>query len=114
LIYKFQSLISCYQRTQAGDPEEVSVIGSVFGLPRSPEQPLLIGSIKTNIWHLEAANGIALVAKAVYSQEKGLIPPNVWFEEINHGIDLEAWRLDILTTLRPWPKEELRRISNNR
>ncbi|KAI1762800.1 hypothetical protein GGR53DRAFT_399114 [Hypoxylon sp. FL1150] len=99
--------------TPAGDPLEASAIGAVFGPTRSPNNPLYIGSVKTNIGHLEAGAGIAGLVKAVYALERGQIPPNIWFEKVNPKLDLERWGLAVPTELLPWPTDGLRRASIN-
>ncbi|KAI0166917.1 hypothetical protein GGR52DRAFT_581678 [Hypoxylon sp. FL1284] len=99
--------------TPAGDPLEASAIGAVFGKTRSAENPLYIGSVKTNIGHLEAGAGIAGLVKAVYALERGQIPPNIWFEKVNPKLDLEKWGLAVPTELLPWPTDGLRRASIN-
>lgn len=82
--------------TPVGDPLECSAIGATFGQSRTPEQPtILVGSVKTNIGHLEAAAGLAGLIKAVYCVEKGQVPANLWFEKPNPRIDMEAWKLKV-------------------
>ena len=100
--------------TAAGDPLETSAIGATFGKARHSDQPLLVGSIKTNIGHLEGASGLAGLIKSVKMLEQGLIPPNLWFEKVNPRIHLKEWGIDIPTSLTPWPTQGLRRISVNR
>ncbi|KAK3990438.1 Compactin diketide synthase mokB [Cladorrhinum sp. PSN332] len=100
--------------TAVGDPAECSAIGATFGKSRTPEQPnLLVGSIKPNIGHLEAAAGMAGLIKAVHCVEQGQIPPNLWFKNPNPRIDFEGWRLKVPTELLPWPTEGVRRASIN-
>ena len=65
--------------TSLGDPIEVRAIASVFGKNRDPERPVLIGSVKTNIGHLESAAGIAGVIKVVLALQHGRIPPHLHF-----------------------------------
>jgi len=82
--------------TPVGDPRECSAIGATFGQCRPPEQPnIVVGSVKTNIGHLEAAAGLAGLIKAVYCVEKGQIPPNLLFKTCNPRIDLEGWKLKV-------------------
>ncbi len=99
--------------TPAGDPLETRAIGSMVGKKRSSADPLVIGSVKTNIGHLEGAAGLAGLIKAIYVLEKGLIPPNMWFEKINPRILLDEWNLKIPTEMTPWPTDGLRRVSVN-
>jgi acyl transferase domain-containing protein/NADPH:quinone reductase-like Zn-dependent oxidoreductase/SAM-dependent methyltransferase len=104
--------------TAAGDPIEAGAIGEVFA-PHRPiaadgeRIPLIIGSLKTNIGHLEGASGVAGLIKAVLTVEKGIIAPNVWFKKGNHRINFEAWRLQVPTEVQTWPWKGLRRASVN-
>ncbi|KAF7553514.1 hypothetical protein G7Z17_g3559 [Cylindrodendrum hubeiense] len=101
--------------TPAGDPIEAGAIGSTLGQHRQPgeENRLYVGSIKTNIGHLEGASGLASVIKTVLALEKGLIPPNLHFEKGNEAIDFEGWRIRVPTEVTPWPTNEVRRASIN-
>ncbi|KAF7597000.1 hypothetical protein BBP40_011366 [Aspergillus hancockii] len=99
--------------TQAGDPIETGAIGNTIGVTKSPGDPLLIGSIKSNIGHLEGASGLAGIVKAILILEKGLIPATAGFESANPKIRLEEQNLQVVSKLTPWPKEGLRRISVN-
>jgi acyl transferase domain-containing protein len=63
--------------TPTGDPLEINAISEIFGPERASD--LLVGSVKTNIGHLEGASGIAGVIKAVLVVERGIIPPNLWY-----------------------------------
>ncbi|KAF2847520.1 polyketide synthase-like protein [Plenodomus tracheiphilus IPT5] len=104
--------------TAAGDPIETGTVGEVFASSRPIAAnglpiPLSIGSVKTNIGHLEGASGIAGLIKAVLSVEKGIIAPNIWFERGNPAIDFENWRLQVPTEPQDWPLEGVRRASIN-
>ncbi|CAG8327922.1 unnamed protein product [Penicillium salamii] len=99
--------------TPSGDPLECAAIGATIGASRPKDSPLLVGSIKTNIGHMEGASGLAGLIKAVFALEKGLIPPNLWFEKANPRIPLAKWGLDVPTRLQPWPTTGLRRASVN-
>ncbi|OJK01160.1 hypothetical protein ASPACDRAFT_26431 [Aspergillus aculeatus ATCC 16872] len=99
--------------TQAGDTIEAHAIGHVFGAGRSSERPLVIGSVKTNIGHTEAASGLAGVIKVVMAMEKQAIPPHLNFESPNEKISLEALNLKIPLTLQEWPSPLLQRASIN-
>ncbi|KAL7625246.1 hypothetical protein AAE478_004461 [Parahypoxylon ruwenzoriense] len=99
--------------TPAGDPLEAAAIAAVFGKTRNSSNPLYVGSVKTNIGHLEAGAGLAGLVKAIFALERGQIPPNIWFEKANPKIDLEKWGLAVPTELLPWPTDGLRRASIN-
>jgi acyl transferase domain-containing protein len=81
--------------TQAGDPIETGAIGRVFGPGRSSDDPLRIGSIKTNVGHLEGASGIAGVIKGVLMLENRLFLPNRNFGIVNSRIPLDDWKLKV-------------------
>ncbi|KAI9736149.1 MAG: Type I Iterative PKS [Cirrosporium novae-zelandiae] len=99
--------------TPAGDPLEAGAIGAAFGPGRSPDRPLYVGSIKTNLGHLEGSSGVAAVIKTTLALEKGLIPPNINFEEPNSRIPMEDWKIKIPLEPLPWPSTEVRRASIN-
>lgn len=96
--------------TQAGDTVEARAIASVFG---SDREPLLIGSIKTNIGHTEAASGLGSIIKTALALEKGVIPPSINFEKPNPKIALEDWNLKLVRELEHWPAAPIRRASIN-
>lgn len=79
--------------TQAGDPLELKAVGAVFGSTRTERNPAYVGSVKTNIGHLEAASGLAGLIKASLALQKGIIPPNINFERINEKIPLQKHNL---------------------
>lgn len=81
--------------TQAGDPTELGAISETFAETRNSEDPIFVGSVKTNIGHLEGCAGIAGLVKGVLMLENGLIPPNLYFEKANPKIDLDAWKIKV-------------------
>jgi len=97
--------------TPAGDPLEAAALARVFGPGRPFSQPLVVGSIKTNIGHLEGASGLAGLIKTVLMLENNLILPNVNFEKANPSIPLHDWKLKVPTTVQPWPTSGVRRAS---
>ncbi|MCJ1358943.1 MAG: hypothetical protein MMC33_008943 [Icmadophila ericetorum] len=99
--------------TQLGDPIEAGAVATVFGSQRSQQDPLYIGSVKSNIGHLEGASGIASLIKTILVLEKGLIPPTIWFERPNPRIPEKDWNLKFPTENIPWPASGLRRASVN-
>ncbi|MDF0552998.1 beta-ketoacyl synthase N-terminal-like domain-containing protein [Kamptonema sp. UHCC 0994] len=85
--------------TSLGDPIEMGALGQVFG---QRSQPLIIGSVKTNIGHTEAAAGIAGLIKVVLSMQHSEIPPNLHFHQPNPYIDWERSPVIIPTETTPW------------
>ena len=101
--------------TPAGDPIETGAIGETMGTarPDGEEGKLYVGSVKPNIGHLEGASGLAGMIKTILSMEKGVIAPNIRFEQGNKNIDFDKWRIRIPTEPTPWPTAGLRRASVN-
>ncbi|KAL5042782.1 hypothetical protein BDW71DRAFT_210911 [Aspergillus fruticulosus] len=89
--------------TATGDPIECRAIATVFKDGRSADNPLRIGSIKTNVGHTEAVSGLASLIKVVLALEKGKIPPIADFKTPNPRIHFEDWRLRVVTELEDWP-----------
>ncbi|KAK4983978.1 Type I Iterative PKS [Elasticomyces elasticus] len=97
--------------TQTGDPTEAGAIGAVLGQARLRNKPLYIGSVKSNIGHLEAASGLASVIKVAMAFEKGFIPPSINFQKPNPSIHLDKWTMKVPLKLEAWPAGQLRRAS---
>jgi acyl transferase domain-containing protein/SAM-dependent methyltransferase len=97
--------------TPLGDPIEAQALGAVLGRGRVGDQRLTIGSVKTNIGHLEAAAGIAGVIKTLLVLQHGIIPPHLHFHRANPHIALDELGLAIPTTSLPWPRGDGRRIA---
>ncbi|MDJ0841256.1 MAG: SDR family NAD(P)-dependent oxidoreductase [Acidobacteriota bacterium] len=89
--------------TRLGDPIETSALGAVYGCGRDPSDPLHIGSVKTNIGHLEAAAGMAGLLKTVLALQADWIPANLNFANPNPAIDLAARKLRVQDQAGPWP-----------
>ena len=85
--------------TPAGDPLETAALARIFRASKSPEHPLFIGSVKTNVGHLEGASGVAGIIKAVLMLENDVILPNRNFENPNKQIPLKDWNLKVRFTL---------------
>ncbi|KAL7815980.1 polyketide synthase [Trichoderma aethiopicum] len=92
--------------TRAGDPIEAHSIYRVFGAGRTKRAPLYMGSVKSNVGHLENASGIISVIKASLMLDKGFILPNVNFEKANEAIPLDQWNIKVPTSIRPWPRQK--------
>ncbi|KAH8879971.1 reducing type I polyketide synthase [Thozetella sp. PMI_491] len=99
--------------TAVGDPIEADALGSAFRRTRTPEDPLIVGAVKSNIGHLEGAAGIAGVIKAILVLQKAIIPPNTNFQSLNPKIDAEYLRIKLPLEAMPWPVKGLRRASVN-
>jgi acyl transferase domain-containing protein/NADPH:quinone reductase-like Zn-dependent oxidoreductase len=99
--------------TQAGDPRELKAISDALCDGRPSDKPMLVGSIKTNIGHLEGSAGVAGVIKAVMTIEKGRIPRHINFRSWNPEIDHQRLKVNIPLQNTPWPTPGLRRISVN-
>ncbi len=89
--------------TSAGDPVEITTLGAVLCAGRVAEQPLLVGSVKTNIGHTEGAAGVAGLIKAVLCLKHATIPPNLHFHTPSPAIPWQDYALKIPTELLPWP-----------
>ena len=89
--------------TAVGDPIEIDAVGSVFGPGRQADRPLLIGSVKTNIGHLESAAGIAGLIKAALVVKQGVIPRHLHFRNPNPSIDWDRLPLQVTSTMMDWP-----------
>ena len=92
--------------TSLGDPIEVEALGAVMREGRPPERPLLVGSIKTNIGHAEAASGLAGLLKVVMALRHGAIPPHLHFSRPNPAIPWGELAIAVPTALAPWPRGE--------
>lgn len=83
--------------TAVGDPIEASAIGSVYGKCRPTTQPLPIGSVKTNLGHLEPASGMAGLVKAVLALKNRALPPLLHLTTPNPHIDFSGLNLELVT-----------------
>ncbi len=88
--------------TRLGDPIEASALNAVHGEGRPAGRPLLVGSVKTNIGHLEAAAGMAAFVKTALSVHHGLIPPSLHLRTPNPAVDLT--RLRVCQDVTLWPE----------
>jgi myxalamid-type polyketide synthase MxaE and MxaD len=91
--------------TLLGDPIEAKALGTVLAVDRPPGRPCALGSVKTNLGHLEAAAGIAGLIKVALALRHREIPPSLHFERANPHIPFDELPLRVQTTLGPWPAE---------
>ncbi|MCX5208626.1 SDR family NAD(P)-dependent oxidoreductase [Kitasatospora sp. NBC_00240] len=89
--------------TAVGDPVEAAALGRVLGAGRDPGAPLLVGSAKSNVGHLEGAAGLVGLLKTVLSLHHRELPPTLHHENADPAIDLAGLRLRVATDLVPWP-----------
>ncbi len=89
--------------TLLGDPIEARALGTVLGRGRAVDEPLLIGSVKSNLGHLEAAAGVAGLAKAVLAVSRGEIPGNRGYRNPNPHIPFGNLRLKVVDEPTRWP-----------
>jgi acyl transferase domain-containing protein len=97
--------------TALGDPIEVRALGAAFGDGRPPGAPLLIGSVKTNVGHLESAAGMAGLLKVVLALTHGAIPPTLHVRQLNPHVEWAELPLRVVTELTPWPAGDERRLA---
>ncbi|PTL76608.1 type I polyketide synthase [Vitiosangium sp. GDMCC 1.1324] len=92
--------------TLLGDPIEARALGTVLGEGRPSERPLRLGSVKSNIGHLEAAAGIAGLIKVALCMRQGALPASLHLQRPNPHIPFEELGLQVQRALEPWPGAE--------
>jgi acyl transferase domain-containing protein len=95
--------------TSLGDPIEIHAIAAALGDGRS--RPLVVGSVKTNLGHLEAAAGVTGLLKVALALQHGEIPPHLHFTRLNPHIDVGEFPLEIPRAGKPWPRGGERRLA---
>ncbi|MEV7016527.1 beta-ketoacyl synthase N-terminal-like domain-containing protein [Streptomyces sp. NPDC093991] len=95
--------------TELGDPIEVEALSAVYGQPASEGDVCALGSVKTNIGHLEAGAGMAGLIRSALSIHHRAIAPHLHLTALNPHIDLDGTRLVVPTSLRPWDVPDERR-----
>lgn len=97
--------------TAVGQSLEVGALTSVFGTDREADQPLYVGSVKTNLGHLEGASGIASLIKTVLALQHQAIPPHLHFQQPNPHIDWGEMTVQVPTQTLPWPQRDTPRFA---
>jgi len=87
--------------TPVGDPIETHAIGVALGQPRGAGKPLPIGSVKSNMGHLETASGVAGLVKAIYALRHRVVPATIGVQSINQNIKPDEWNIEVVTDNRP-------------
>ncbi|HWV58660.1 MAG TPA: beta-ketoacyl synthase N-terminal-like domain-containing protein, partial [Longimicrobiales bacterium] len=95
--------------TSLGDPIEAQALGAVYGEDRPEDQPLLVGTVKANLGHLEAAAGIAGLIKAVIALNRREVPAQPHFEAPSPHIPWDRLRIRVPTERTPFPNTNGRR-----
>ena len=88
-----------------GDPIEVQAAAAVYGNGRDGDRPLLIGSVKTNVGHLESAAGVAGLIKVVLAMRHGVIPKHLHFRDPNPHLDWERLPVRVVSEATDWPRK---------
>ncbi|NTX14632.1 SDR family NAD(P)-dependent oxidoreductase [Myxococcus sp. CA056] len=90
--------------TALGDPIELRALTKVFGAKAKGRRTVPIGSVKTNVGHLDAAAGSASLLKAILAMKHQQLPPSLHFESPNPQIDFDSGPFYVNTALQPWPR----------
>ncbi|MFE6038316.1 type I polyketide synthase [Streptomyces sp. NPDC056452] len=97
--------------TRVGDPVEAAALGAALGADRPRDAPLLVGSVKTNIGHLEGAAGVAGLLKVILGLVHRQLPPSLHFTAPPPDIPLDALGLRVVTSSRDWPRPDKRLVA---
>ncbi|MGV9641063.1 type I polyketide synthase [Streptomyces sp. NPDC003514] len=90
--------------TSLGDPIEAQALLATYGQGRTPDRPLWLGSVKSNIGHAQAAAGVGGVIKMIEALRHETLPPTLHVTEPTSGVDWSAGHARLLTRARPWPR----------
>ena len=99
--------------TPLGDPIEIGAIDTVFAESHTVAEPIVVGSVKTNIGHMEAAAGVGGVVKAILQLQEETIYPHIHLDTPSRRIPWDRYRVTVPTTVLPWRAPRRRALVNS-